>query len=300
MGTTMKVFCHRAAVLSDIHSNYPALKACYDDARAQGADCFIFLGDYISDLADTRKTLDLVYEVRSRYPTICLRGNRERYMLEHAKGETSFSTGSKTGSLLFTYQQLLDKDLAFFESLPIYDVIELNGFVLELAHAGKTDDRDYFESTDDRIGQIFGEMETNYFLTGHSHKQYVHQCNEKTILNPGSIGVPRDYGALTQYALLEFEEKAVRFKLRQIPYDVTAMIHRQFESGLTDCAPHWAISVLYDAVTGKEHTMELLRRVYQQGNGDETVVYNETVWSYVAEEMGMKFTENEIIRELCE
>lgn len=299
MRATTVGFCHMAAVFSDIHSNYHAFRACYDDARAQGADCFIFLGDYISDLADPRETMDLLYEIQSRYPTICLRGNRERYMLEHAKGKMFFSTGSKTGSLLFTYRQLQDKDLAFFERLPIYDVIELNGIVIEIAHAGKSDDRDYFEGTDDRTRHVFEEMETGYLLTGHSHKQYVKFHDGKVILNPGSIGVPRDHGPLTQYALLEFEEKTVQFRLRQIPYDVTAMIHRQFESGLVDCAPHWAISVLYDALTGKEHTMELLRRVYQQGNGDETVVFNESVWRCVAEEMGMKFTEDEIVRELC-
>ena len=299
MRATTVGFCHMAAVFSDIHSNYHAFRACYDDARAQGADCFIFLGDYVSDLADPRETMDLLYEIQSGYPTVCLQGNRERYMLEHAKGKTSFSTGSKTGSLLFTYRQLQDKDLSFFESLPIYDVIELNGIVIEVAHAGKIDDRDYFECADDRIEQVFEEMETDYLLTGHSHKQYVQRRSGKMILNPGSIGVPRDHGSLTQYALLEFEEKTVQFRLRQIPYDVTAMIHRQFESGLVDCAPHWAISVLYDALTGKEHTMELLRRVYQQGNGDKTVVSNESVWRCVAEEMGMKFTEDEIVRELC-
>ena len=94
------------AVFSDIHSNYHAFKACYDDAIKCGADSFVFLGDYVSDLSEPQKTMDLVYEVQSRYPTICLRGNREGYMLDCEKGASRFSRGSKSGSLLFTYNHL--------------------------------------------------------------------------------------------------------------------------------------------------------------------------------------------------
>ena len=66
------------ALLSDIHSNYHAFLACYEDALKHGAERFIFLGDYVSDLAMAREVLDLVYEIRDKYPTVCLRGNREK------------------------------------------------------------------------------------------------------------------------------------------------------------------------------------------------------------------------------
>lgn len=290
--------CRVAAVFSDIHSNYPAFKACYEDAGAQGADCFIFLGDYVSDLADTRETMALLNEIRSLYPTVCLKGNRERYMLEHRDGAADFAKGSKTGSLLFTFQQLEKNDLKFFESLPIYDVIELNGIALESAHAAKDDDRFYFEGTDEWeecFSRVFDEMETDYLLTGHSHKQYVRCEGGKTILNPGSIGVPRDHGSLTQYALIRFDGAEPQFDLRQIPYDVPETIHRQFAGGLVDMAPHWAVSVLHDAITGKENTMELLGRVNGLSGGDPAVLYDEAVWHTVAERLGMKFTEAEIL-----
>lgn len=294
MDKIRNVTCQKAAVFSDIHSNYHAFAACYEDAKARGADCFIFLGDYISDLADPQKTLDLVYEIQSKYLTFFLRGNRERYMLECKSGIASFQQGSKTGSLLYTYQQLRDRDLAFFDSLPIYDRIELNGISFEIAHAIKEDDRYYFEETDGKMDCVFPQMETNYLLTGHSHKQYICQNGGKTIINPGSIGVPRDHGSLTQYAMLEFEDQAVRCELCQIPSDVKAMIRRQFESGLAEYAPHWAISVLYDVITGEEYTMKLLERVYRYADGDETVIHNEQIWHRFAWEMGMKFTEKEI------
>ena len=88
----------RVAVLSDIHSNYYAFKACYEDAIKCGAEMFIFLGDYISDLSEPRKTMDLVYEIRSNYHTVGLRGNGEGYMLD-CGSSCNFTRGSKSGSL---------------------------------------------------------------------------------------------------------------------------------------------------------------------------------------------------------
>lgn len=60
-------------------------------------------------------------------------------------------------------------------------------------------------------------------------------------------------------------------------------------------APHWAISVLYDVITGKENTMELLGRVNEVSGGEPAALRDEAVWHTVAEKLGMKFTEAEIL-----
>lgn len=277
------------AVFSDIHSNYHAFKACFDDARKCGADSFIFLGDYISDLADPQRTMELVYEIRSHYPTVCLRGNRERYMLDCEKGISSFSRGSKTGSLLYTYDNLRQQDLDFFKGLKIYDTVKINGISMEIAHAVRDDDRCYFESGDHQIQQVFTQMKSKYLLTGHSHRQYI-QCSQgKTIVNPGSVGIPQGGARWPSYVLLFVDGESVSFRPRQVSYDLTAAIRAQFENGLVDYGNYWAISILYDIITGEEYTMRLLEQVHRTGD-----VYDEEVWRSSAIKMGMKFTQREI------
>lgn len=278
------------AVFSDIHSNYHAFKTCYEDAIKCGADSFIFLGDYVSDLADPCRTMDLVYEIRERFSTVCLRGNRERYMLECEQGISSFSRGSKTGSLLYTYDNLRRQDLDFFKGLKIYDTIEINGVMIEIAHAAKADDRCYFEGNGPKIEGIFSEMQAPYLLTGHSHRQYLQSQDGKTILNPGSVGIPQGGTRWPAYALIRVENGSVSFQLRQVPYDITAAIHAQFENGLVEYSHCWGISILYDIITGEEYTIRLLENVCR--NGD---VYDENLWYTEAKKMGMKFTEREII-----
>lgn len=290
-----QITCHKAAVFSDIHSNYYAFRSCYEDALDNGADCFIFLGDYISDLADPVKTLDLVYEIQANHPTVCLRGNREAYMLDFQNGLTHFDKGSKSGSLLFTFEQLRSKDFAFIRSLPIHDRICLNGVSIEIAHAVKDNDRYYFDAVDGRIGPVLEAMEHPFLLTGHSHKQYRYNCNGKTILNPGSVGVHQGGCPLAQYALLDVSGDRLHCQFQQIPYDISATIHAQFENGLVDYAKYWATSILYDIITGKDYTIELLSRVHQRASDHLSSVFDERLWYDVASEMEMRFTEHEIL-----
>jgi len=280
----------KAAVLSDIHSNYHAFKACYEDALKKGCDHFIFLGDYVSDFAQPEKTMDLVYEIRSRYPAVCLRGNRERYMLEQEQGRLSFVPGSKSGSLLFTYEHLRKQDLDFFRALPISDTVSLGGVTFEIAHASMADDRYYFEGNDPKIGSVLQQMQHSFLLTGHSHKQYIRSLSGKTIINPGSVGIPQGGNRWPKYAMLDITDGSVSCTLQEVPYDMEQVIHCQFSRGLVDRAKYWAIGVLYDLITGEEWVLKLLEQAEASGN-----VYDETAWHNAAVQLGMHMTETEII-----
>ena len=280
----------RVAVLSDIHSNYYAFKACYEDAVKCGAEMFIFLGDYVSDLSEPQRTMDLVYEIQSKYPTICLRGNREGYMLDCENGRSSFIRGSKSGSLLFTYEHLRKRDLEFIRGLKISDTIEIEGIQIEIAHAAMDNDRYYFDSNDGHTAEIFSQMKCDYLLTGHSHKQYIQQNAGRKIINPGSVGIPQDGTRNPKYALLDVADGTVSCEFREVPYDMTDAIHSQFASGLVDYAKYWAIGILYDIITGEECVLKLLETVEKTGD-----FANEETWRAAATELGMKLTEQEIM-----
>lgn len=54
----------KIAVLSDIHGNYVALQKCLDYAINIGVDAFVFLGDYLGELAYPQKTMDILYSIK--------------------------------------------------------------------------------------------------------------------------------------------------------------------------------------------------------------------------------------------
>ena len=55
----------KIAVMADIHSNIEAFKTCYEEAEKQGVTEYIFLGDYLGDMANPQETLCLLHEIQS-------------------------------------------------------------------------------------------------------------------------------------------------------------------------------------------------------------------------------------------
>ena len=72
----------KIGVLSDIHSNYYAFRACVDYMVQAGVGDFLLLGDYVSDTPYPERTMELIYELREKYTVHMLRGNREEYLLD--------------------------------------------------------------------------------------------------------------------------------------------------------------------------------------------------------------------------
>jgi len=81
-------------------------------------DEFLFLGDYISDCPYPQKTMKVIYEMREKYRCFFIRGNREDYMLNHRKNpENNWTYCSASGNLLYTYENLSEKDFDFYEKM---------------------------------------------------------------------------------------------------------------------------------------------------------------------------------------
>src|SRR3954471_6903838 len=72
------------AVLYDIHANLPALEAVLADARAKGATAFFLGGDLVGFGPFQRETLAALRQIEE--PTICIRGNGERWLREPQVG----------------------------------------------------------------------------------------------------------------------------------------------------------------------------------------------------------------------
>jgi hypothetical protein len=87
----------------------------------------------------------------------------------------------------------------------------------------------------------------------------------------------------------------VACQFRKVTYDFEKMIRNQFASGLVDFAKYWALSDLYHAVTGIQYTKLLLLKVYPYANTHPDAFTDEQVWHKFALELGLRFTEEEIL-----
>ena len=116
--------------MADIHSNSEALKTCIHESRNRAVDEFIFLGDYIGDMAFPQRTLELLKQIEEQYPCTFIRGNKENYWINHRRNSDEVWESGKTptGMLAYNYSQLLNSDINFFEKLPISDIMHYDGY----------------------------------------------------------------------------------------------------------------------------------------------------------------------------
>ncbi|NIE62757.1 metallophosphoesterase family protein [Burkholderia sp. Ax-1719] len=177
----------KIAAISDIHGNLAALDAVLDDARSQGVDLIVNLGDILSGALYPSQTADRLMSLR--LPTI--RGNHERQLLA---GDPSRMGPSDR----FAHFALRDDQLAWLRDLPatlrpVDDVL--------LVHGTPTSDLDYFLETVTPGGCRFathaevesraGDVQAALILCGHTHLQRSMRLNDgRLIVNPGSVGLP--------------------------------------------------------------------------------------------------------------
>ena len=63
----------KVVVIADIHSNQIAFRACVDYMVNAGCEEFLLLGDFISDTAGARQTMELLYELIEQFTYQILR-----------------------------------------------------------------------------------------------------------------------------------------------------------------------------------------------------------------------------------
>lgn len=231
----------KIAVLADIHSNTRAFEKCLDDALKCGAREFWFLGDYCGDLSGVKQTMTMLYKVASAYPCTFIRGNKEDYWLGDENSRSDWRYGNdSTGTLLYTYDNLTEKDLKFFSSLPISTV--KNGGQILLCHGRPNDNRRSLKD-DETTLEIMESSGAPFIICGHTHKRMCLKHKGVTLLNPGSVGVSFN-AKKVEYLLLDINDGQLEYEFKTLDYDVKGAIDEMYSSGLYDVAPCWARSTI--------------------------------------------------------
>ena len=227
----------RVAVISDIHSNFKAFEAFLEYIEAHPVDAIIGLGDYVTDMPYPRRTLDMLYDLMEKYSCIILRGNREEYLLNHRKQDQGWHISSPSGALLYTYENITEQDMDFFEGLPtVMDHVKLGDCPeLTLCHGAPEEVRGNLKYDLALQDQVMKELPTQYLLGGHTHHQQILELYDKVYINPGSLGLAIDEkGGHADFAILEGNKEGWEYELVSIPYDLTGMLHTFAESGVDE------------------------------------------------------------------
>ena len=250
------------AVFSDVHGNYSALQASIDYAVGKGITNFLLLGDYITDCPYPQKTMELIYVLRKYFTTYIIRGNREEYLLNFRKnGEGNWKKGSASGSLLYTYENLTEKDFEFFENLPTFGSFQEKGISgFEYCHGSPNNVSELLYKEKRNTKKTLSHLKSGMLIHGHTHIQGSYIYRGKKAVNPGSIGIPWYYGGKTQFCILHGTGKNWEEEYIQLEYDRKKILRDFKESGITSYAPAWAAVTMHTIRTGKDLNQTVLLR----------------------------------------
>ncbi len=233
------------AVFADIHGNYVALDTCINHALEQGISMFLFLGDYVGELAYPEKTMKMLYEYREKYDCTFIKGNKEDYWIDYREnGGKTYSwadNNSTTGMLLYAYKHLSEYDIDFFESLPIQQKMTLDGYKpFIICHGSPYSAREKMSADAERTYEIMDSFEEELIICGHSHEQGKIVHNKRVLLNPGSVGVPFHSAGKSQYLILHGSMEGWKEEFISLEYDIDMIIRDMQEEQLHIHAPYWS------------------------------------------------------------
>ncbi|HJB60202.1 MAG TPA: metallophosphatase family protein [Candidatus Ruminococcus gallistercoris] len=275
----------RIAVFSDVHSNHTALEACFRTAEARGADLWVFLGDYVSDCANPRATMELLYRARREHDCVFIKGNREEYILGHHKNGSDWQYGMSTGSLLYTYRNLTAEDLAFLDTLPNVRVINPNGkSEICLCHGSPEKTRETLHPFSYNVERWLLKIEQPLLMSGHTHRPLVARNGEKTYVNPGAVGIQATETVTAKMAFLESDGRGWQPELVEVPYDVAAAVAELEQCGLPELAGVWGRAIAKQLREGKNYSLFCVERAAELAAGSPVLLEH---WAQAARDFGI-------------
>lgn len=230
------------AVLSDIHGNYVALVKCIEYALAREIDTFIFLGDYIGELAYPQKTMEILYGLKEQCNCYFIRGNKENYWINYKKGNGHGwkKFDSTTGCLAYAYENLTEKDIRFFEEMSHVAEVSIPGYpAITICHGSPNNPREEMKAGKEKTYEIMEKEKNSLILCGHTHRREKIEHAGKTLVNVGSVGISLGGEAKAQFVILRGDENGWNHEFVSVDYDREQVISELYISGLTAQAPYW-------------------------------------------------------------
>ena len=226
-------------IVSDVHSNREALEAVLADARGQ-YDRIVCLGDLAGYGADPNFTVDWA---RADVSAI-VRGNHDKL----CAGLESFYAyrPAARAAAEWTATVLTAENRDYLERLP-RGPLPYEGF--DLVHGSPTDEDEYLMSPAD-VSTIRHEIDARLSFFGHTHLQggfliarnhimpidrnraLELEGHHTYLVNPGSVGQPRDGDPRAAYAIYFPKDHVVEF--RRVAYDAARAAEKIRAAGLPD------------------------------------------------------------------
>lgn len=211
----------KVALLGDIHGNDLALSAVLTAAEAVGVEQLLITGDLVGYYFEPRNVLEQL----GNWDRHVVRGNHEE-MLDAARTDPSFlaSVSARYGSGLYVaLEQLNERQLDEVCGLPHPLELNIGGSHVLLCHGAPWDVNQYvYPDASQDLFERCADSSFDLVVMGHTHYPMIQRMGKTLLINPGSVGQPRNRKPGASWALFDTESGLVELRTEQ--YDVACLV----------------------------------------------------------------------------
>ncbi|RJQ30468.1 metallophosphoesterase [Candidatus Parcubacteria bacterium] len=206
----------KICVFSDIHGNGFSFRPAFQEILNSRANLNVFLGDLCGYYYDQMEIFEMLMNIPN---LIAIRGNHDQMFLDIMRGDQKLRRNyiQKFGLSMENLLSQRHKPLSdWLESLPLSFEDEEKKYAC--FHGSPKNPLEGYVYPDSPV-DCFDNLPASYCFLGHTH----HKMNidiGKKIINPGSLGQPRDYGWPT-FALVSVSSGEVKYE--EVVFDINGL-----------------------------------------------------------------------------
>jgi predicted phosphodiesterase len=242
-------------ILSDIHGNWAALQSVL--AAEADFDKILCLGDLVDYGPEPAECV--AWAMRERSNFLFLQGNHDWGVASKLDPRSSPPFRKLTISTqAFSIGVLSEEMACFLRSLLPIDSFEMFGKRCVACHAAPSDPLFRYLRTGEKdlANEIVLAGSPDYLFFGHTHWSLLRRIGSTTIINPGSVGQPKDGDARAAYAV--WQDGTV--ELRRVAYPIEMTVKAYDRTPLPSSDVKSLIAVLRSGATLPSDVAKLASR----------------------------------------
>ncbi|MCL5788350.1 MAG: metallophosphatase family protein [Candidatus Marsarchaeota archaeon] len=208
----------KVCVISDIHSNIYALKAVLSSVSFDG---LLVCGDIVGYYLWPNEVIDVLREMSA----ISVRGNHDEAVLN---GDSSWFNEVARAGLEYTVNSISLESKAYLAGLPTSVQTDLYGAKIAMYHGSPRDN--LYEYVYPDMVESLQWPDADFVMIGHTHLPFKRTLGGRLIVNPGSVGQPRDGDPRASACIVDLATRTADHL--RVKYDVDSVARAVVDAGL--------------------------------------------------------------------
>ena len=210
-------------LISDIHANYPALKAVAAHEAASGCNHVWNCGDVTVYAPFPNETIDWL----KTHKAISILGNTDRKVLKLVRGKQFKKPRKPEKRIMYTWthEVLTKENIRYLQSLGKKNTFKIKGLKVGLFHGSPADPDEFLfpDTPEERLSALSRKAGKDIICFGHSHTPFHNNLHGVHFINPGSVGRMFDGNPAASFAVIKISGKKIKITHHRVPWDFREM-----------------------------------------------------------------------------